>query len=89
MREQKQHRETPQVAWLVLGNLVAYAICYAVKDEFDELAKTEDWVLEYSTWIRSGVYVVYFLIVVGFLLFGKRKNLSKDTKSAWWNLLEK
>ena len=89
MREQKQHRETPLVAWLVLGMLVAYPICYVVRDKFDELAKTEDWVLEYSKWIRWGVYAVYFLIVVGFLLFGKFNDRSKSAKSPWWDLLGK
>jgi hypothetical protein len=70
MSEQKKRRETPLVVWLVLGNIVAYAICSAVMGELAERAKTEDWVLECSTWIHWGFYVVYFLVVGGFVLFG-------------------
>jgi hypothetical protein len=70
MSEQKKRRETPLVVWLVLGNLIAYAVCSAVMGEFAKRAKTEDWILEYSTWVRWGFWVVYFLIVGVFVLFG-------------------
>jgi uncharacterized membrane protein YdjX (TVP38/TMEM64 family) len=74
-------RKTPLLAWVLIGNVVAYAVGSTLFEEFARRAKTEDWVLEYRAWIEVSVWIVSALVVVGFVLFGvalRRRQEKKD-----------
>jgi hypothetical protein len=78
MNKQQNSHGAGWPTWLVLGNIVATVVVSMCISAFSELGKTEDWVLEYRTWIRVGFYVVYFAIVIAFVLFGPGKMQKKS-----------
>jgi hypothetical protein len=62
-----------------LGFGIASAFMGGMKGLFAELAKTQDWVLEYRDWISYGALVIAFVLWLGFVLV-THPNKSK-TKS--------
>lgn len=55
-------------AWIVVGGLVSGAVSKGTFAVFAEMAKTDDWVLEYQNWITAGVLFVAACIWLAFIL---------------------
>jgi hypothetical protein len=80
--DKNQRRETPVLAWLIVGCLFATGVYHGLFDYFIDRGRTEDWVLEYQNWIVAGVWLVSGLIVGGFLLLGVTLKRRNDAESA-------
>ena len=51
-----------------IGFGIASAFIGGMKGLFVELAKTQDWVLEYRDWIAYGALFIAFVLWIGFVL---------------------
>lgn len=60
------HKTSP-FTWLVLGIIVASAAAGGLHGLFVGLVQTQDWVLEYVTWIDAGIWVVGIAILSAFV----------------------
>jgi hypothetical protein len=54
-----------------IGFGIASAFVAGMKELFVELARTQDWVLEYREWIAGGSLFIAFLLWIGFVLISR------------------
>ena len=65
---------------VVIGSGIASAFMGGMKGLFAELAKTQDWVLEYRDWIAGGAVFIAFVLWVGFALITRPNEPSAGDK---------
>ena len=65
---------------VLIGFGIAWAFMGGMKALFAELAKTQDWVLEYSDWIAGGALFIAFVLWVGFVLITRPDEPSTTVK---------
>jgi hypothetical protein len=63
---------------LFLASIIARVAASGIMGIFTELAKTEDWVLEYRYWITGGIYLVGVGILVGIMLLTRSQKAGVD-----------
>ena len=63
---------------LIFASIIARIAATSIMGIFIDLAKTEDWVLEYRYWITGGIYLLGVGIMIGIMLLTRSQKAGLD-----------